>query len=128
MTGVDHRATAHENVRFAMGERPVRRFGFLIFGLVHAVIALVEEVAGLRRAQEAGVEQQKIATLFTLSNLGYLTDEALADLGNDAFYGALARVTRSPATPFDGEAERVSLRPEIARALGLDYDTKETTE
>lgn len=73
----------------------------------------------IAEALEALVEQQRIANLLTLADKGYLSYEALAEMGNEAFYSGLAVTTSIPASPSESEDERVTMRPEIAAALGL---------
>lgn len=101
---IDHAATARAKAAFAMGEGPVRRFGFLLNALVHAVLALVE--------------QQRVANLLAIRESSLI--------GHDDIENSLYRFEdREDELGLPGLFP-VGLHPGIVRALGINNDEEKS--
>ena len=107
MTTTDHAAEARRLVALASTQHSAND--------AQAIASAAQVHATLHLA-----EQQRIANLIALARLGYLAEEALAEVGNEVAYGGLLRVTQIPATPSEGPDEQVALRPDVAATLGIE--------
>lgn len=100
----DHAAEAQLIIAHTEGKELNRAAVMLTQAQVHATLALTE--------------QQRIANLIELSKRGYMLEDPLAELGNEAA-NALVYVDATTGSQINGPDDIFQVRDDIKKRLGL---------